>query len=384
MKFLLRSAMALLVVCLLSTDVVADNLVLNSGLDKDVFSWRPEVQTAAEWSADDATGDAGSGSIEIHNQHQNASFGRGVEQCLPLVPIPGTNYEYGGRAKIPAGQDRTGWAMVGARFYDGPHCSGGTVGSQPRRSTSVVGSWVELASPAEVVPEGALSVMFKALPSKVEAEGTLTALFDDLYFRITMPFTDDFETGDSSAWSQTVPAVITARPVVDASKILNISRVFCKSGFCPWPGDPYGAHDGLDFTPTEDLVAFQASCDGEVFSVDPFLNVHNGLYQVNVGIACSRDATHGVVYAFEPFTDRESDRDLQLANIAVEVGDPVAAGDLIGHLVRAEPAGAHVHYGVFLMGPIGQICPAPLFSPAVSEQLLDIIHIDHPDWGFCH
>ena len=379
----LRGAFALLACCLLATSAGATGEVLNSGLDSDVISWKPESPASAIWSTDDADGSFDSGSIEVGNSHPNAGQGLGVSQCLPLMPIPGTVYVFGGKARIPGGQARSGSALVGTRFYDGAHCTGAVVGPQPRRATSVVGSWAELSSNVQEIPAGANSVLFLAFPSKIEAGGTLVARFDDLFFEFTMPFIDGYETGDSAAWSRTVPAVITAVPYVDKTKIQGISRVFCKSGFCPWV-PPDAPHDGLDFTPTEDRVAFQASCDGEVFGVDAFPNQITGLYQVNVGIACARDNTHGVVYAFEPASPLESDRDLQLDNIAVDVGDRVLPGDLIGRLVRANPGGAHVHYGVFLFGPIGQICPAPLFSSIVTQKLLGVVHIEHPGWGFCH
>ncbi len=377
-----RSVLALLATCLVTTPASA-NLVLNFDLDSDVISWAPESPAWANWSPDDADGSVDSGSIEIGNTHPNARNGLGVTQCLPLVPIPGTVYRFGGKARIPGGQDRTGSAYVGTRFYADAHCMGAVIGQQPRSNTSVVDVWVALSRSDQEVPAGANSVMFLAFPSKVEAGGTLIAQFDDLFFEITMPFEDGFETGHSSAWALTVPAVITAVPYVDKAKILGISRVFCKSGYCPWV-PPEAAHDGLDLTPTEDLVAFQASCEGEVFSVDAFPNQITGLYQVNVGIACGRDAIHGVVYAFEPASPDAADRDRQLANIAVAVGDLVEPGDFIGNLVRANPGGAHVHYGVLSLGPIGQICPAPLFSDSVSQQLLEVVHIDHPGWGFCH
>ena len=91
------------------------NLVLNFDLDSDVISWAPESPAWANWSPDDADGSVDSGSIEIGNTHPNARNGLGVSQCLPLVPIPGTVYRFGGKARIPGGQDRTGSAYVGGQ-----------------------------------------------------------------------------------------------------------------------------------------------------------------------------------------------------------------------------------------------------------------------------
>ena len=95
----------------------------------------------------------------------------------------GASYDYLGKAFIPTGQDRTGDAQIGLRWYAGAGCTGGTVGSQPRQSTATLGTWVALSGLASVAPGTAVSAQFVAFPSKVEAGGTLIANFDDLILR---------------------------------------------------------------------------------------------------------------------------------------------------------------------------------------------------------
>jgi Na+-translocating ferredoxin:NAD+ oxidoreductase RnfC subunit len=71
----------------------------------------------------------------------------------------------------------------------------------------------------------------------------------------------------------------------------------------------------------------------------------------------------------------------QLAAIAVEVGDPVTAGQLLGQLVMYNAA-SHVHWGVADLHH--QICPDPLLAQSVRTALLALIHEDHPSWMICY
>jgi hypothetical protein len=361
----------------------AQNYILNAYLHDNELSWKAEPQATAHWATDDAAGSVTSGSLEVTNTHTDASQGQGVTQCLPVVPIPGTQYGFGARVKILPGQARTGSARIGTRFYNGPHCQGSPVGGQPRTSTQSIGSWVTITRSDLEIPADALSVLFLAFPSKIEAGGSFTVRFDDLYLQLVFPFVDGFDTGDAAAWTRLNPAVITTLPYRDKSKIANISRIYCKSGHCPWPPSD-ALHDGYDFTPTEDLVEFQASCDGVVTDVALFPNSYTGNYQVNVMFDCDADNNHGVVYAFEPISTDQAVGQQQVDLIPVKTGDAVKAGELLGKLLRHDPSGAHVHYGVYLKGPVGQICPDRLFSSSVRAGILDIVRDTHPDWNLCH
>lgn len=194
-------------------------------------------------------------------------------------------------------------------------------------------------------------------------------------------YSDGFEAGSSWEWTTTLQTLLVATPYRNLADIDHVSGVFCMAAPCPWD-PPDRLHDGIDFHPVADLVPFQAGCAGVVAVVDAFLNPANGYYQVNVILRCANDPRYGLVYAFEPISAQVADRDLQLANIFVQVGSPVAAGDLVGNLLRVDLAAAHVHFG--FLDRWEQVCPDPFISDPVRTEILDLIHQDHPTWGICN
>ncbi len=199
-------------------------------------------------------------------------------------------------------------------------------------------------------------------------------------------FADGFESSDVAAWSNSVGFVpppvefVTEIPYFNEEDILEVGRVFCQSGACPW-NPPSQLHDGIDFMPIQDGVAFHSVCDGTVDAVDLFLNTGNGFYQVNVIINCTADPVGGLVYAFEPMSPNLTIGNSQLSQIFVASGAPVAAGDVIGHLWTTGPA-SHLHWGV--TSEFTQVCPQPHLDSAVNDELLALIQRDHPTWDMCY
>jgi hypothetical protein len=365
---------------LVATAAWGQNLLINPDFDWDVAWWEVETYVSLAWSPIDASGHPWSGSAEVTNAHPGQLQGTGISQCVSWPPvIPGATYDFAGSAFIPDGQSRTGDAMIGLRWYDGPDCAGSSVGDQPRRSTAVVGSWERLEALDEIAPAGAVSVLFLAFPSKIEAGGTLVAHFDELHFSRSI-FHNGFETGDRWDWSTSVETVVMATPYVDQADIDQVSRVFCQSGNCPW-NPPTQLHDGIDLAPAYDLVPFQSGLAGVVIGIDPYFNTGNGNWQVNLTIEYLYERSYRLNYAFEPMSPLTTVRDQQLAEIVVQVGQQVAPGDLIGRLVAANP-GAHVHWGFF--EGWWQVCPEPYLSDAVRTDLLNLIQQDHPSWNICH
>jgi hypothetical protein len=102
---------------------------------------------------------------------------------------------------------------------------------------------------------------------------------------------------------------------------------------------------------------------------------------MNIRIDWGVDPTFGVGYAFEPMTADPGAVALQQSSILVSVGEPVTAGDVIGHLVLDNPA-SHVHWGVF--DTFSQTCPEPYLSAGVGADLLALIHRDNPQWSICN
>ncbi len=357
----------------------AQNQLINADFDSDVDWWTPESHVTPAWSPDDAGGVAWSGSAEVTNAHPDPQQGTGITQCVNSNVIPGATYDFAGSILIPDGQTRTGNAQIGLRWYDGPGCTGSSVGSQPRQQTETVGSWVYLQALDEVAPPGAVSVLFLAFPSKVEPGGTLVAHFDQLLFKRAI-FHDDFESGDFWWWSTSAQQVVVATPWVDPADVADISRVFCDSGNCPWI-PPDALHDGIDIAPVADLVSFQSGFGGVVTWIAEYFNPGNGYWQINVLIEYGHERTYRLNYAFEPMSSDVAVKDQQLAEIVVQEGQQVAAGQLIGRLVTGGPD-AHVHWGFIERWQ--QVCPDPFLTEGVRADLLAKIHESHPGWNICY
>jgi hypothetical protein len=357
-----------------------ENSVSNGSFDTDVSGWTAQLHVAVVWSAIDANLHPGSGSAEVTNTYPTKNQGSGIVQCVDLPIVGGAAYDFGGKAFIPDAQDRDGSAQVGLRWYEGVGCSGSFVGEQPRRSTETVGAWVELTATEQLAPGGATSVLFLAFPSKREAGSSLIAYFDDLYFRKTPIFADGLESGDLRAWSSTTHTILDLPPYADQSEIAGLWWPYCDSGNCPW-NPPTQTHDGLDFTPNQDLAVFQASAPGVVTDVSWLFNTGNGYYQVNVTVAYAHDQTHALIYAFEPMSASIDDRVEQMGHIDVVEHQTVALGDVIGRLLQVG-AHAHVHFG--FLEDWTQICPEPFMSDAVRTELRDLIQRDIPTWEICN
>ena len=376
----IRVPLSLLAAWLAGSAGWGSNAVSNGSFDADVSGWTAEIHVSVAWSAIDASGSPTSGSAEVTNSYPTKNHGSGIMQCVDLPIVGGATYDFGGKVFIPLGQDREGSAQIGLRWYEGAGCTGSYVLPQPRRETETLGTWVELSATEQVAPVTASSVLFLAFPSKREAGSSLIVHFDDLSFRKTPFFEDGLESGDLRGWSSTTQSILDLPPYADPSEIAGLFWPYCDSGSCP---SPLQAHDGLDFTPNQNLAVMHAAAPGVVTNVDPYFNPGNGFWQVNVAVAYAHDHTHGLNYAFEPMGDSEADRDAQLAEIDVVVGQTVALGDVIGRLVVVG-AHAHLHFGLF--EDFDQVCPEPFMSDAVRKELTDLIQSEpgHETWEICN
>jgi hypothetical protein len=161
---------------------LAVNLLSNGTFKSDGASWVVEDpgDATATFSATDANGAAGSGSLVIANLTAGPSNGTGIAQCVNTVAA-GRVYTYGGKVLFPTGQARTGGIGLGLRWWSGANCTGDAI-AQPRLNVDAPSAtWVSRASGPEVAPAGTVSAQFIAYPSKVEAGGQLVAQFDDLF-----------------------------------------------------------------------------------------------------------------------------------------------------------------------------------------------------------
>jgi hypothetical protein len=185
-----RFALPAVLFLAISRPLAAENLVRNGSLDRNAGEWPAEGSAAVvAWSALDAGGSPSSGSALVTNVSTGPSNGAGVHQCVFAGIAAGATYTFGGRVRIPSGQARTGFVMVGLRWYASTDCSGDPL-HQPRTDeATALDSWI-LLKEVSVAPETARSVEMLAFPSKVEAGGQLQAYFDDIFLSpslVTIP-----------------------------------------------------------------------------------------------------------------------------------------------------------------------------------------------------
>jgi hypothetical protein len=136
---------------------------------------------------------------------------------------------------------------------------------------------------------------------------------------------------------------------------------------------PWGRiHDGLDIDPDGHLRPFQAACAGRVKKLYTFDD------QVMLLIDC--DSTYTIGYNFE--TQAPNTGQAQYDNVLVTEGQLVAQGEVIGHLYSAEnPEDAHVHFTLYKDAV--PICPAPYFTQAAHDSVLDLIALAHQEVIMC-
>ncbi|MCG8456255.1 MAG: hypothetical protein MI919_08230 [Holophagales bacterium] len=150
----------------------------------------------------DASGSPLSGSAEIsHLQDGSSSLG----QCVPIDRVGTLDM----RAQLrfsPAGEE-TGILRAGCEFFDAPSCAGSSLGL--RFATSILEDLGPVWQPLEAslaLPPGVRSglcafTLEPMLPTLPTFDLGLDALFigDSLIFR------DGFESGNTSAWTQSIP-----------------------------------------------------------------------------------------------------------------------------------------------------------------------------------
>lgn len=164
-------------------------------------------------------------------------------------------------------------------------------------------------------------------------------------------------------------------PYLTSSDVQGVYEAYSTGNNSPWGF----AHNGIDFFPKGNLMPIKAVAPGKVVELKLWKNNQSVNYQVNVSV--QYNSLYTVCYIFEPFSDKESDGQIQLQNILVANGRNISAGQLIGKL-HAVGNGAHVHFGLNKDG--NATCPETYFTPIAKDSLLTMIHKTHPDWNLCY
>ncbi len=172
----------------------AQDLVLNGDFAENIMGWETDgTNVTAIWTTYDVNDSPSSGSVQIRNQSPNANDGVVIQQCVPVNS--GQRYTYGGKARIPSGPGQTvdNKAVMSVRWYSGPDCTtpnGGsiTTGGSPQ-STNV---WVSQSSTV-VARAGSRSAYVRALVTKLAADGSFIAQFDDISMTSPSIFQSGFD-----------------------------------------------------------------------------------------------------------------------------------------------------------------------------------------------
>ncbi|MEM6793337.1 MAG: hypothetical protein AAF725_05115 [Acidobacteriota bacterium] len=188
-----------------------DNLLLNAHFDNCPVTLEPWVAVATAPNAvapgapgtDDVDGSPLSASVAFS---QTVAAPSGVAQCADLAATG--PYEIGAQVRFLPAASAIGNLVLSCDYFAEPACAGAVTGS-----SSVVtlledegGVWIEVLRDA-VVPAGSASALCdftveSATPTDLAFDVFLDALF---FGPNSLLFIDDFESGDTGAWSATMP-----------------------------------------------------------------------------------------------------------------------------------------------------------------------------------
>lgn len=195
----------LLIGLLMGAGATYAQLLSNTGFDVDVSGWLPGVASTILWDPLDSDASSTSGSALLTNSSNTPGDATGSTQCAPGGIVGGRSYRVGAQVYFPDGQSETGSAEILVQWYSAPSCSGfikpPSVSSDVQSSTA--GAWQSLESYVTARP-GSRSARVRLTITKNESGGSLAAHFDRVVLEEVV-FVDDFESGNTSAWSSSVP-----------------------------------------------------------------------------------------------------------------------------------------------------------------------------------
>ena len=174
-------ALAVLIALLLATPAAfAANLLVNPGFDGGTAGWNLYSEPGShstQWRSEDATGDAGSGSLRIQHLGNDQSASTGAIQCFAVEG--GTSYAVKGRLRVLAGQTAVGSARLLLYWYGSPGCNTALPGGDQPIELATPGDW-SLLEASVTAPIGAVSASLRLIVWNSSVGHTLVVDFDDL------------------------------------------------------------------------------------------------------------------------------------------------------------------------------------------------------------
>jgi hypothetical protein len=167
----------------LNQDLVDDcqqTLVLNSRFDSAVSDWDLEPSTTRVWDASNASGKAGSGSLQVSNvlpiEQAVGVVVAGSRQCVPVTPT--TNYDFAANVTIAPGQ-AGGRAGLNVWLFDDAACAGNLVTGSMPLSGGEPGKWTALKGQLWI-PGGVHSMYVRLVAIKPFTQASLSVFIDDV------------------------------------------------------------------------------------------------------------------------------------------------------------------------------------------------------------
>ena len=182
-----------------SPAVQAQNILVNPDFASDLSGWTLQLNGGSiTWTPLDANGSATSGSAEV--TPVVAGFGTRLTQCLSASGEQ--TYEAGAKALMPSGQTATGAPTLTVEFWLDSFCTFFIEG-EVFFADIVFDAWVPFNTMPLQSPPGTGSVRY-GLDLFNTSTLPFTVHFDNAFLDLGRIFVDGFETGDTSAWSNTV------------------------------------------------------------------------------------------------------------------------------------------------------------------------------------
>jgi len=162
------------------------NLVLNPNFDMDLGSWNP-VLSDPVWSPVDVDEAESSGSAVIYARGAEANEAADLRQCFTGI-VPGRQYQWGGKVRIPSGQDDSGFAymyLVWVSELSGFNNCDGHIRVDPGAAVFSESfpkdTWLNLSTGVVTAPDGAVGAQISFNIQKDQAGGEFRYHADGAY-----------------------------------------------------------------------------------------------------------------------------------------------------------------------------------------------------------
>lgn len=203
-----KPAIIVSIVVMISSPIVADNLLVNPNFDDpdqlDGWTCTTNYGTAV-WSPEDLAGSIGSGSMEHHVAAGSDNQSVRCSQCVAVNEF----WDYFASVWFfwPDDPDvfQVGSTRIAFQFYSDASCMTIVPGGEVQIEYPVLDTWIHLVSDVVTAPAGAAFAGVFVFTWQNNANEPVRARLDDVVFKDTSLFRDNFDSGNVNGWSSSVP-----------------------------------------------------------------------------------------------------------------------------------------------------------------------------------